>query len=113
MHDSELRDEGAAYVLYQKLALVLQLSRFSDGVLLLEQRTIKKRQGGGGGGGDFYDRTESNGTRRRPSLLDGGSGMTVRSNTSSSALNHPKSTEVTFALQRQLEFDKEIAIICS
>ncbi len=100
IHDSELRDEGVAFVLYQKLGLVLQLSRCCSDVILFER--------GVGGNGSFGSGGMDNVAKRSLGGESVGSSSSTQHNSS-----HPQSLAIASALQRQSEFDKEIAMICS
>lgn len=105
MHDAELREEGVAFVLYQKLGLALQFSRCCDVVVY--------ELGGGGGGGGSGSVGNGSSTnkwdKRRPSL----GGVSVGSGSTQQSSSHPHSFDVALAMQRQLELDKEIVMICS
>ena len=102
VHDAELRDDGVAFVLYQKLGLVLQLSRCCSDVVLYER--------GAGGRAILGSGGMDNVAKRRPSL--GGESVGSSSSTQCNS-RHPQSFAIALALQRQSDFDKEIAMLCS
>lgn len=89
MHDAELR-EGAAFVLYHKLGLILKLSKSSEMERMYEMSSSSSSSMMGGGMGES--------SSRKP----GGSNhyMMAHYNT-------------TAHIQQQSEHDKEIAMVCS
>lgn len=120
IHDAELR-EGAAFVLYHKLAFVLRLSRCGEIDGEMEERG-KLLEGGGAGtsGGS----TSGGGTKDHHLNLLGGSmvgGSFVAGGGSGSSgramMNHQQTYQRHLVnsthLQKQSEHDKEIAMICS
>ena len=97
MHDAELR-EGAAFVLYHKLGLVLRLSKSCEMERLHEMNGSLNSSGGmmgGAGGGGMMGGMMS--SSRKP----GGMG------------NNPYLMSHYNSSQQQSEHDKEIAMICS
>lgn len=93
MHDAELR-EGAAFVLYHKLGLVLRLSKSGEAAL---NEGMDSGSGTGSSLDKDVDSKKSGGVPR--------------------AMNHyisyQQSLMNSLMVQQQSEFDKEIAMICS
>eukprot|EP00986_Skeletonema_menzelii_P005229 scaffold1848_cov132-Skeletonema_menzelii.AAC.9 len=109
IHDAELR-EGAAFVLYHKLAFVLRLSRCGEIDGEMEERAKLMMEGsavGVGGGG----------TTTKDNLLGGGGGSSSSGRNMMMTMNHQQTYQRHLAnstqLQKQSEHDKEIAMICS
>ena len=106
IHDAELR-EGAAFVLYHKLAFVLRLSRCGEIDGEMEERAKMMQEGRSG--------------------VSGGEGMTMEgkdvtagmssSMNSKMMMNHQQTYQrhlvSSTQVQKQSEHDKEIAMICS
>ena len=120
IHDAELC-EGAAFVLYHKLAFVLRLSRCGEIDGEMEERASNKlmmmmMNSGGGvgvGSGGVEGNTKDNNNNHLGGSFIGGSG----SRSAAMAMNHQQSYQRHLAnstnLQKQSEHDKEIAMICS
>ncbi|KAL7492550.1 hypothetical protein ACHAWT_001621 [Skeletonema menzelii] len=113
IHDAELR-EGAAFVLYHKLAFVLRLSRCGEIDGEMEERAKLMMEGssvGVGGGGTTKDNVHLN------HLLGGGGGSSSSGRNMMMTMNHQHTYQRHLAnstqLQKQSEHDKEIAMICS
>lgn len=88
MHDAELK-EGAAFVLYHKLGLVLRLSKSGEAALNNDGGIDNSNIGVGGG-------SESASSKKMNHYL-----------------NYQQSLANSLMVQQQSEFDKEIAMICS
>lgn len=107
IHDAELR-EGAAFVLYHKLAFVLRLSRCGeiDGEMEERAKIMHEGRSGVSGGGEGM-------------TMDGKDipGMSSSMNSKMMMMNHQQTYQrhlvSSTQVQKQTEHDKEIAMICS
>jgi hypothetical protein len=100
IHDAELR-EGAAFVLYHKLAFVIRLVRCGEIDLEMEERA-KLIHGGG-------EATTIEGVNNNKDNLVGGR----RNNTTNHQQIYQRHLVSSAQIQKQAEHDKEIAMICS
>jgi len=110
IHDAELR-EGAAFVLYHKLAFVLRLSRCGEIDGEMEERASKLLLEQGN------TTTKDNSSHHHQNLLGGMMGGGGGSNSGRNMMNHQQTYQRHLVnstqLQKQSEHDKEIAMICS
>jgi len=113
IHDAELR-EGAAFVLYHKLAFVLRLSRCGEIDGEMEERGKLMEGTSTSGGGSV---TKDHHSNLLGGMVGGDSigGMGVSSGRA--MMNHQQTYQrhlvSSTQLQKQSEHDKEIAMICS
>jgi len=99
LHDVELR-EGAAFVLYHKLAFVLRLCRCGEIDVEMEER---------GKGGEVYNNNKD--------IIGGAAASYGVGRNTTMIMNHQQTYQrhlvTSIQLQKQSEHDKEIAMICS